>query len=202
MFCDGDQAVVSGCWDCCVRIHRLHQGESVQSQQGQLLRGHTDRITNVFALPRLPQCLSSSLDGTYRIWDLRQGAACVSNVAAHTGGCQSAVFAPSGDVVATAGDDKNFCIWDVRVTRSPLRSIAVHAGVNRLCFSPSGGLLLAPCDDGVTRAFDNKGRDAFTLESGWTQSKVIACGGSCSCSAAACFSGQSADAMRCRLGTR
>jgi WD40 repeat protein len=70
--------IVSGSYDCKVRIWRLDEGRCTA-----VLMGHTDKVYTV-ALDRLGGlCFSGSLDYTVRVWNIQTGT-CLHTLEGHT----------------------------------------------------------------------------------------------------------------------
>ncbi|MGH3566328.1 MAG: WD40 repeat domain-containing protein [Pseudonocardia sp.] len=78
-------------------------------------------------------------------------------LARHTGRLWTAAFAPSGDLLATAGDDLVIRLWDPE-SGAHLRTLTGHSrSVWSLAFSPSGALLASGGDDGTARLWSVTG---------------------------------------------
>ena len=118
-----------------------------------VLGAHTKRLTRL-AYTRSgggSVLLSSSLDGTCRLWDLRTD--CSSGSAAvfrgHSAGVNAFVFLPhSSDAFATASSDWSVMAWDARRCDEHAHSFVAHSGpVRSLCYVPGADALLSGSDD-------------------------------------------------------
>jgi WD40 repeat protein len=66
------------------------------------------------------------------VWDFRDPICSVQIYQGHNRSVNSAIFV--GDAqIATASDDQTVKLWDLRVMRSPVCTIHVNSGVNRIC---------------------------------------------------------------------
>ena len=70
--------LVSGSYDCGVRLWNLETGRMVHN-----LQGHTQKVYSVVIDPLRNRCMSGSLDGTVRIWDVVAGE-CLQVLEGHT----------------------------------------------------------------------------------------------------------------------
>ncbi|KAL1980949.1 hypothetical protein VTN96DRAFT_3289 [Rasamsonia emersonii] len=73
-----DDTVVSGSYDCTVRVWRISTGESVHK-----LQGHTKNIYSVVLDHERNRCISGSMDNTIKVWSLDTGSL-VYNLEGHT----------------------------------------------------------------------------------------------------------------------
>ena len=122
------------------------------------LGAHTKRFTGLGYVPGaretgLPLLLSSSLDGTCRLWDTRldcaRGSAAVFR--GHSAGVHRAVFLDA-HTFATASSDASVMVWDVRRSSAHARALVAHAGPVRCLHHIPGdggapGTLLSGSDD-------------------------------------------------------
>ncbi len=123
------------------------------------LRGHTGHVNAVSLSPDGRLLLTSSHDGTARLWDVRDPhrAVQLSELRGHTATVNAAVFRPDGAVVATAGWDHQAKLWDIGDPRHPveLATLSGHTDeVNAVAFSPDGRTLATAGSDNTARLWD------------------------------------------------
>ena len=83
---------------------------------------HGGAITNVSFHPSGNFLLSSSLDGTLKIWDLREGQLFYT-LHGHEGAVLNCCFSPAGDFFASAGADEQVCyLLGWFISNSPWKS--------------------------------------------------------------------------------
>ncbi|KAK3810989.1 MAG: quinon protein alcohol dehydrogenase-like superfamily [Benniella sp.] len=115
------------------------------------LEGHSDRLTRIVYCPDGTQIVSSSLDGTVRIWGV------------HTGGCLYALdglggrvyyvaYSPQGDQLASAHADGRVKLWNVKsgeclFTEGQPGRFSVH-------YSPHGDQVASASDGFTVRLWD------------------------------------------------
>jgi WD40 repeat protein len=71
---------------------------------------HDDLINSVAFHPHGTFLLSSSNDGTLKIWDLRKGQI-LYTLMGHTGATSAGTFSPGGDYFCSGGKDSTVMIW-------------------------------------------------------------------------------------------
>jgi WD40 repeat protein len=75
--------------------------------------GHSKIVTSAEFSPDGQQVVTSSYDGTARVWDAATGRQLTA--LSHPGAVYTATFSPDGHRVLTAADDRTARIWDVDV---------------------------------------------------------------------------------------
>ncbi len=98
--------------------------------------GHGGTITGLDFNAAGALLISSSRDGTARLWDVYLQSELLI-LTGHTDRVQDAAFSPLGDRVASASLDGTVRLWDV-ATGAPLYTLAHGAPVERVAFSPDG----------------------------------------------------------------
>lgn len=116
----------------------------------QDLNGHTLPINSVAFGPDGQSILTSSDDGTARLWHVDAGEA----LEGHTKFVTHAVFSPDGKRVATASRDGTTRVWDAS-TRQTLFTLPVDAA-KILQYSPDGKQLLTVTDNGALQVWDSQ----------------------------------------------
>ena len=139
---DGQYFAAAGT-DHIVRVTRMDGTSTATS-----LRGHTGRVTSLSFDPSGNVLLSTSSDGTARLWklDAERQPIEVLVLRGHKDGVGSGVFASGGTTVVTAGDDARVRVWRPRwtVTEKPL------AGAASVAFTPDGRRLRVGVNDNTT----------------------------------------------------
>jgi len=137
-FMHSGHTVVTGGIDQTVRVW-----DALTGQNTRTLRGHTGNIgggigggiDSVAVSPDDQYILSSSTDGTARVWEAP--GTTLTTLRGHTGEVDDAAFSPDGDRVVTAGADGTARIW---VSANMLvRTLNGQEGaVNDAAYSPNG----------------------------------------------------------------
>ncbi|KAI9572280.1 cell division control protein 4 [Boletus coccyginus] len=113
------RTVVSGSYDCAVRVWDIVTGECKS-----VLVGHTQKVYSIALDPNRHIACSGSLDGTVRIWNVRNGQ-CQHTLTGHTSLVGLLGLSPSFLVSAAA--DSTLRIWDPD-TGELRHTLAAHAG--------------------------------------------------------------------------
>src|ERR1044072_1019232 len=85
-----------------------------------VLRGHTGRLLSITFSPDRQHVLTSSQDGTIRLWPV-EGRSDPIVFPGGTNGKGVAVFSPDGRMVGSAGEDGTTRVWSIDVTQ-PVRT--------------------------------------------------------------------------------
>ena len=89
-----------------IAYHSLHDNKVIR-----FFRAHTARVTSISVHPRTDWFLTTSLDGTFRLWDIRQpNCAAVGSLGAASQYQPVGAFDLSGRVFAVATPDRSACI--------------------------------------------------------------------------------------------
>jgi WD40 repeat protein len=136
----GDEVVV---WD--LRASAKQQTE----RQPVTFRGHERPVREVLFFPDGQTLVSSSFDGTLRIWDASRGDASTPvAIARHAGDINDVAMTADGHVLATASRDRTVGLWDA-TTGTALHRLTGHdSEVESVAFSPDGNLLASATVDG------------------------------------------------------
>ena len=114
---------------------------------------HESTVTNANFSPDGTRLVTTSGDGTARIWDVgsrRQLATLVG----HSRPVWSAAFSPDGRLIVTASSDETARIWDAATGKSLVTLRGFTDFVTTAEFSPDGTHVLTASDDGVARLHD------------------------------------------------
>ncbi|KAJ3440541.1 wd repeat-containing protein [Anaeramoeba flamelloides] len=155
--------VVTGSDDNTVKLWNIEN-----SSHGKLLStltAHDNAITHVSTHSSEPLILSSSLDSTFRLWDLRSSKNNVRLFKSHSAAVRSAIFSKNSNIIVSASDDRTGKIWDIRNSNHPLHSFNCSSGINKISISPRYGKIIAPLDNSTARIYDQNGKLVSQLKS-------------------------------------
>lgn len=110
---------------------------------------HTGDITSVAISPDKKYFLSGSVDQTAKLWDTRSSK-CVQTFGGHNGDVNAVQYLPNGLGFATGSEDGTCKLFDIRADRDLATykpGKAQPSSFTSVCFSHSGRLLFAGCDD-------------------------------------------------------
>jgi len=147
---------------------RADGGVDVLTPKGHLIRsviaggGPAAKAVVSLAWAGKQTLMTASKDGRVRLWG-RAGASQPRELV-HRGAIRAAAISADGMLVATAGEDKNVRLWDLR--RSSSRTIPQPGEVNAVAFSPSGKILATASGNSAHtwRTSDGTGLRAFEPE--------------------------------------
>lgn len=133
------------------------------------LSGHENCITNVCFNPLCTYLLSSSHDKTIRLWSLIDGSCAATLVDFTSNIVHSAVFSPSGSMIAAACEDGTIPVWvtcDALQSSGPCRVITTigKGPAAWVAFSPGGEFLSYTCEPSVVVVIALKTMTIFQLE--------------------------------------
>jgi len=120
----------------------------------KILRGHTAFIWSINFSPDGKYILSTSDDGTARLWDLNGTELMV--LKGHTSQVLSANFSPDGKYVVTASGDQTARIWNIQPKENPVFK-GHTAYVVDANFSPDGEYVVTAGWDYTARLWEAKG---------------------------------------------
>ncbi len=128
------------------------------------LVGHTGWIAGFAFSPDGERLVSTSLDGTARIWSLTSGREMVAASGPPAGYGTRVVFSPNGKEFATNGGDGTATIWNA-VTGEPRLTLIGHdVEVMSVAFSPDGTRFATGSLDATAIIWDTAtGRKLFML---------------------------------------
>ncbi|XP_034940901.1 WD repeat-containing protein 37 isoform X2 [Chelonus insularis] len=147
----GAEQLVTASWDRTANLYDAETGEIIHT-----LCGHDQELTHVSTHHAQRLCVTSSRDGTFRLWDFREPIHSVSVFQGHTEAVTSAVFTRE-DKIVSGSDDRSVKVWELRNIRSPLATIRGDSAANRLAVS-NNGIVAIPHDNRQIRLFDLSGQ--------------------------------------------
>jgi WD40 repeat protein len=123
------------------------------------LRGHTGPINMLAFSPTSEKLILASAgeDGSVRLWDVEQRQPIGAPLTGHTAGVRVVAFDPSGQWLASAGNDNQLILWNV-ATAQLAQQVKLNSDGWSLAFSPDGKILAVGERDGMIEL-----RDATTL---------------------------------------
>lgn len=140
----------------------------------RVLTGHGDPVTGCAFSPDGRHIVSSSWDGTLKVWDAQSGAA-VRTLTGHAGYVLDCAFSPDGRQIVSAGDDdRALLVWDAG-SGAAVRMLTGHSGwVQGCAFSPDGGRVVSASRDTTVRIWDAASGDVLRTLNGHA-APVLAC---------------------------
>ncbi len=108
--------------------------------------------------------VTSSDDGTARVWDAKSGAP-ISSPLRHAGPVHSAAFSPNGQQVLTASEDGTARVWNAK-SGAPMTPPLRHGGpVDHAAFSADGRRIVTASEDRTARVWDvQSGKQVGSLQ--------------------------------------
>jgi len=126
----------------------------------QTMQGHTDWLTGIAHLPCGRRIITSSEDGSLRLWDLESGVQIGNDW--RDDGKDLGVFialSPNGKSVAIGNRDGKVRLWDVETKKVVAIWTGHDDGVRSLCWSVDGQRLVSGSHDGTIRVWDVESGD-------------------------------------------
>jgi WD40 repeat protein len=145
-------AVTGGSKCKSLRFWDLELGKLVDN--GGTLTGHEGHVTCVKFCEGGRRVLSSSNDGTVRLWDCISGRCVRKLVEGHTGWVLSCAVTPDGKKAVSGGDDKLLCSWDLYEGKCMEVKLGHQHWISSVDISPNGNLALTGSQDGSVRLWD------------------------------------------------
>jgi len=144
---------------------------STTGQEVQRFAGHGSRITDASFSPDGKFIVSTSFDGTVRLWDPHQEET-VTSIAEHDEGITSLDFSSDGKTLASSSRDGSITIWDS--DNRPLKTFEGHSdGVNSVKFTTDSANLISASDDKTIKTWTLEGELVTTLREHKSQVKSL-----------------------------
>ncbi|KAI4223386.1 MAG: hypothetical protein L6R36_005447 [Xanthoria steineri] len=128
--------LVSGSYDCTVRVWKISTGETVHR-----LSGHTQKVYSVVLDPRRNRCISGSMDNMVKVWSLDTGSA-LYNLEGHSS--LVGLLDLQHDRLVSAAADSTLRIWDPE-TGGCRATLKAHTGAIT-CFQHDGQKVISGSD--------------------------------------------------------
>lgn len=128
--------LVSGSYDCTVRVWKISTGDLVHR-----LQGHSQKVYSVVLDHARGRCISGSMDNLVKIWDLATGA-CLFTLEGHTS--LVGLLDLSHDRLVSAAADSTLRIWDPE-NGTCKSTLSAHTGAIT-CFQHDGQKVISGSD--------------------------------------------------------
>ncbi|KIX04222.1 uncharacterized protein Z518_07776 [Rhinocladiella mackenziei CBS 650.93] len=128
--------LVSGSYDCTVRVWKISTGETIYR-----LQGHTQKVYSVVLDHARNRCISGSMDNMVRIWDLNTGSLKYS-LEGHTS--LVGLLDLNCDKLVSAAADSTLRIWDPENGQCKA-TLSAHTGAIT-CFKHDGQKVISGSD--------------------------------------------------------
>eukprot|EP00193_Tetraselmis_chui_P020832 CAMPEP_0177792786 /NCGR_PEP_ID=MMETSP0491_2-20121128/24713_1 /TAXON_ID=63592 /ORGANISM="Tetraselmis chuii, Strain PLY429" /LENGTH=1607 /DNA_ID=CAMNT_0019315229 /DNA_START=622 /DNA_END=5445 /DNA_ORIENTATION=+ len=165
------ELLVSGCQGSEVILADTRTGLRMRT-----MKGHTHFVTAVRFLPMLDRVVSTSLDGTVRIWEVKSIDSAVIELGlpndggpatAHDKTVYTVAFSPDSKLVATGSRDATIKLWDTTTTECKHTLVGHKNFVFSLALHPKVGIIASASHDGTLRLWDtNYGTEKQVLAPG------------------------------------
>ncbi|PLB50162.1 cell division control protein Cdc4 [Aspergillus steynii IBT 23096] len=128
--------LVSGSYDCTVRVWKISTGETVHR-----LQGHTLKVYSVVLDHKRNRCISGSMDNMVKVWSLETGSV-LYNLEGHTS--LVGLLDLKSDRLVSAAADSTLRIWDPE-TGQCKNMLSAHTGAIT-CFQHDGQKVVSGSD--------------------------------------------------------
>jgi len=118
-----------------------------------VLEGHDDELTSCVFSPDESQVLTTSFDGTARIWDSGTGDV-ISVLRSSTGEIETAQFSPDGYRILTSDWDGSIRIWNARTGQFVVKLSDPVESLFAVKFSPDGDRVVSVSEYGIVCAWN------------------------------------------------
>ena len=128
--------LISGSYDCSVRVWKISTGEALQR-----LQGHTQKVYSVVLDHARRRCISGSMDNLVKVWSLDSGT-CLFNLEGHTS--LVGLLDLSHERLVSAAADSTLRIWDPENGQCKY-TLRAHTGAIT-CFQHDGQKVISGSD--------------------------------------------------------
>lgn len=128
--------LVSGSYDCTVRVWKISTGEVLHR-----LQGHSQKVYSVVLDHARNRCISGSMDNLVKVWSLETGA-CLFNLEGHTS--LVGLLDLSHERLVSAAADSTLRIWDPENGQCK-STLCAHTGAIT-CFQHDGQKVISGSD--------------------------------------------------------
>lgn len=128
--------LVSGSYDCTVRVWKISTGQTLHT-----LQGHTLKVYSVVLDHKRNRCISGAMDHMVKIWSLDDGS-CLYNLEGHTS--LVGLLALHSDRLVSAAADSTLRLWDPENGQCK-SMLSAHTGAIT-CFQHDGQKVISGSD--------------------------------------------------------
>lgn len=146
----------SGSHDGTIRIRSL-----AAADDERVLSGHSATISGLAHSPVTNSWLSSSFDGTVRLWGADGTTTYIDD--AHTAAVYSIRHQATGDLVVSASEDSTLRLWSISAPESVQTLYGHEAAVRDAIWSSDSSRILSISDDRTAKVWHADGRLEYTL---------------------------------------
>jgi len=133
----------------------------------QTMRGHTKDVIGVVHLRDRRRIITSSYDGSLRLWNIESGVQIGNDwrddEAGDSGDRENAVWiialSPNGKTIASGGPSGKVRLWDVKTEKVVARWTGHTKATRSLCWSGDGERVVSGFYDGTMRVWDVESGD-------------------------------------------
>ncbi len=119
----------------------------------KVLKGHKRFIVSINRNIEGTLIVSSSIDGTIKIWDVEIGK-CVQTLNQNNKWSYSVAFSPDNTKVISASSDKTVKIWDLSLGKC-IKTLSGHRGrIWQVEYSPNGKYIVSGTERGIVKVWD------------------------------------------------
>eukprot|EP00873_Tetraselmis_striata_P005838 jgi/Tetstr1/426102/TSEL_016432.t1 len=165
------ELLVSGCQGSEVILADTRTGLRMRT-----MKGHTHFVTAVRFLPKLDRVVSTSLDGTVRIWEVKSAHSAVTELGvprngqpatAHEKTVYSLAISPDSTLMATGSRDFTIKLWHTHSTECAHTLVGHKNFVFAVVLHPKVGMCASASHDGTLRLWNTEtGAEAQVLQPG------------------------------------
>ena len=134
-------------------------------------RGHEARILDVVFSPDGKRLISSSADGSIRVWDATSFQEALPPFTGHNGLVYSVAISSDGKWIASGGEDCTVRLWDASRGSETLSPLVGHTDhVKSVAFSPDGTRIVSGSADQTARVWNTISGQQIAMLNGHTAS--------------------------------
>jgi WD40 repeat protein len=139
------------------------------------IAGHSGVISRAVFNGAGDRLVTTSYDGTAKIWDGRSGAL-LGTLTGHTKPLLDGAFSPADDLIATASEDGTVRLWSTK-GEAKLVLHGHKAAVRRVAFNGDGTRIITVSDDGSARVWETgSGKEVARLSGAFQTAALDAVG--------------------------
>jgi WD40 repeat protein len=130
--------------------------------------GHTDDVEDVIYLPDGQRLITSSDDGSLRVWDLQSGKQIGNEWRDGESLVNTIGLSPDGKKVVSGSGDGEVRLWDVDTGKVIAKWMRYTSYVVSVCWSGDGERVVSGSNDGTARVWDvESGKTVLVIETGF-----------------------------------